>query len=330
VDAGQRGLGGFLVSARGEGPAPCLAPICLFVHSRPGHTRRTLDALAANSLAAESTLIVRADGPRSPGEGARVEAVRALFRRETRFRRVELHEQDHNLGLARSVITGLDDLFRRYDTAIILEDDLVTSPHFLAFMNEGLQRYRDEPRVGAILGSHLGDRAAPGRFFSRLFLPWGWATWRRAWADFEPDGQKLAQRLKDLGLERAFNVEGTYNYYRMLQEQQLGLVDSWYIRWYASQFLQGHLALWPGQGLVDNIGRDGSGTHAREDAAYTGLGAAPRPELPAPEVRADQAGEALIQRFYRQRSGGRLAGWLKYHCPIALKAVLEGKVRKRP
>ena len=305
------------------------APICLFVHARPGHTRRTLDALAANTLASESVLIVRADGPRGPGEAARVEAVRALLRQERRFRRVELHEQERNLGLARSVISGLDEVFKRFEAAIILEDDLVTSPHFLVFMNQGLERYRIDSRVGAIQGARLGAPDGAGaNFFARLFLPWGWGTWRRAWADFEPDAQKLQERLQEGRLQHAFNLEGSYNFYRMLQEQQLGLVDSWFIRWYASQFLLGRLALWPAQGLVDNIGLDGSGTHAREGSAYLHLGGAPALHGRVPEVREDPDQAAAIAGFYRIRGGGPLLGWLKYHCPIALKAALQGKLKR--
>jgi hypothetical protein len=306
------------------------APICLFVHARPGHTRRTLDALAANALASESLLIARSDGPRGPGEAARVEAVRALLRKERRFRRVELHEQERNLGLARSVISGLDEVFQRFEAAIILEDDLVTSPHFLAHMNRGLERYRHDPRVGAIQGARLGTPDGTGAsFFSRLFLPWGWGTWRRAWADFEPDARKLQARLREGGLQHAFNLEGSYNFYRMLREQQLGLVDSWFIRWYASQFLLGRLALWPGQGLVDDIGLDGSGTHARAGSARLRVGG-PGQGGSLPEVREDPAQAAAIASFYRERSGGVLLGWLKYHCPIALKAALQGKLRRRP
>jgi hypothetical protein len=330
VDAGQRGLGGFLVRARTGAPEPCPAPICLFVHSRPGHTRRTLDALAANSLAADSTLIVWSDGPRGPWEAARVEAVRALFHRETRFRQVELHEQEGNLGLARSVLAGLGEVFRRFDAAIILEDDIETSPHFLAFMNEGLTRYRNEPKVGAIHSYHFGPQAAPnGMFFCSLFNSWGWATWRRAWAGFEPDAGILLERLRASGQVHAFNLDGSYNFFRMLREQQLGYVDSWAIRWYASQFLLGSLALWPGRPLAANIGMDGSGTHSRPDAAYaTVLRPVPGLELKTLEVRPDPAGRAQIVAFHRAKGGGPVLGWLRYHCPPFLKAKVERLSRR--
>ena len=48
-------------------PATAPAPVILFVYARPDHTERTLDALAANRLAAETDVHIFADAPR-PGD----------------------------------------------------------------------------------------------------------------------------------------------------------------------------------------------------------------------------------------------------------------------
>jgi hypothetical protein len=300
-----------------------LAPICLFVYNRPEHTRRTLDALATNTLAAESELFVFSDGPKGHQDLQAVEEVRKVVRSETRFKQVAVHKHRQNCGLAQAVISGLNDLFRTFETVIVLEDDLVTSPFFLTFMNEGLRRYQTDARVGAIQGYHFGAEAAPnGIFFSRYFTPWGWATWRRAWAGFEPDCAVLLDKLKDPALRRDFNLGGHYNFHRMLEEQRRGYLNSWYIRWYASQFILGKLALWPGQSLVENIGLDDSGTHSVPDSAYASINLAFAIEMKDLLVIEDRAATTQIARFYRGRHG-LVTGWLRFHCPPLLKFWVE-------
>src|SRR5271168_4560447 len=95
---------------RGHPDVPDLAPIILFVYNRPDHTRRTLAALAANPLATDSDLIIYADGPKKPEHAAKVLQVRDVVRRTLGFKSVRLIEREENLGLARSIITGVSEV----------------------------------------------------------------------------------------------------------------------------------------------------------------------------------------------------------------------------
>ena len=115
-----------------------LAPIVLFVYNRPEHTRRTLEALAANPLAAESDLIVYADGPKKPEHVALVEKVRSVVRGVSGFKSLKLVERESNLGLAKSIIAGVTAACDSRGKVIVLEDDLLVSPQFLTFLNHGL------------------------------------------------------------------------------------------------------------------------------------------------------------------------------------------------
>jgi len=290
-----------------------LAPICLFVHAHPGRTRRALDALAHNTLAGEAELYVFCDGPRGPADLAGVKAVRDLVRRERRFARVFIHERRHHAGRTRAILAGLEGLFRSHEAVIVLEDHLETRPQFLAFMNEGLGRYRLDPRVGAIQGWHPGPADAPnGTYFSRYFAPWGWATWRRAWEGFEPDAGRLLPRLEGPSLKRKFNLDGGRNLHRRLVAQQHGTVDCWHIRWYASQFLLGRLALCPGRSLVARMGPGTPQPAPAQDSAYAALGLAFALEMKDLKVVEDRAAAAQIRRSL---APGSLFGWLGDHGP---------------
>jgi hypothetical protein len=273
------------------------APIVLFVHDRPAQTRLALDALADNPLAAQSDLYLFADGPRGPKNLPAVRAVRALLHRERRFRHVVISEQERYRGPSQLVIAGLDELFPSFESLIVLQDDLVAAPRFLEFMNDGLRRYAKDARVGAVLGFDFGSgNGSAEPFFSRFFAPWGWATWRRAWAEFEPDPGPLLRRLENPALRRRFNLDGSCNFYRQLQGPDPGQAGSWHARWYASQFLRGHLALYPGTPLAQSLGLVLGGLRPAAPAQ------GPRApfELQELAVTEDPAGTARIVRFFTQ------------------------------
>jgi putative methyltransferase (TIGR04325 family) len=239
------------------------APIALFAFNRPDHLKLTLTALAANDLAAESDLFVFCDGPRSEAEKTRTSAVREVAHAAFGFRSTTVIAKERNQGLAASIISGVTQLVEQYGVVIVLEDDLVTSPHFLRYMNDGLKIYADNPIVASIHGwcfSH--DVSDPPETF---FLPgadcWGWATWKRAWDKFEPDAGKLLTEINRRSLAHAFDINGAYGYTSMLKDALEGRVDSWAIRWHASAYLATMYTLYPSRTLVRNIGLDASGTH---------------------------------------------------------------------
>lgn len=238
------------------------APIALFVYNRPGHLKKTVDALRKNILAGESELYVFSDAPKDKKTLDSVLQVREYAKTISGFLKVTIIERDSNLGLAGSIIKGVSELTAQYGRVIVLEDDLVTSPFFLNFMNDGLSAYKDEDGVISICGyMYPVNKMYADSFFFRIPDSWGWATWKRGWDLFEADGKKLYGTLKARKLFRSFNLNGSFDFIKMLQKQIKGKNDSWAVRWYASAFLNGKLSLYPRKSLVMNIGFDGSGRH---------------------------------------------------------------------
>jgi hypothetical protein len=248
---------------------PDCAPIVLFIYNRPDHTRRTLAALAANPLAADSDLVIYADGPKQPAHREQVMAARAVAGNAVGFRSVRMVEQERNLGLAKSVIAGVTETCEAHGRAIVVEDDLIVAPDFLTFLNEGLRRYADEDRVFQISGYMFPVELQSAR--DSLFLPliscWGWGTWQRAWRQFDPSASGYSKLQRDADLRHRFNLSGGYDYFGMLKDQVDGRIDSWGVRWLLSVFLKDGLVLYPAQSLVQNIGVDGSGSHGQGTAS---------------------------------------------------------------
>jgi len=240
-----------------------ISPIVLFVYNRPWHVRRTVEALQKNDLAAQSELIVFSDGPKTPEACAKVEEVRQYLKTVSGFKRVQIREQKNNQGLAKSIIRGVTETVNEYGRVIVIEDDLVTSPYFLKYMNDGLDLYEQDHRVISVHGYVYPVKPSlPETFFIKGSNCWGWGTWKRGWDLFESSGEILLKKLIDQNLAGEFDFNGSYPYTEMLKAQIAGKNDSWAVRWYASAFLNNKLTLYPGTSLVSNIGNEGSGTHS--------------------------------------------------------------------
>jgi hypothetical protein len=294
-----------------EGTMP--APIALFAYRRPDHLRQTLAALQRNPEAARSLLYVFSDAAKDEGAAGDVAQVREILRGARGFHHIELVERDQNVGLARNITSGVTQVLGLHDDVIVIEDDLVTSPHFCRFVNEGLSFYRDEPRVANITGyCYPVFRALPETFLVRASVSWGWATWRDRWAHFNADGQDLRRRLLEQAAPTAFDFDGSVRYMRMLEDQIAGHNDSWAIRWYASCFLRNELVLFPGRSLVRNIGNDGShGTHTRRRTTVYDVTLSPTPiELRPIAVAENLEARAAFREFFgvTQRRFSRLRG----------------------
>ncbi len=239
-----------------------LAPIALFVYNRPEHTRRTLDALAANPLASRSDLIICADGPKDARDAALVKEVRKIAGAVTGFKRVRIESKERNIGLANSIIAGVSDICESSGRVIVLEDDLVVAPQFLDYMNAGLDRYAGSPQVYQLSGYLFPGCEGEGRpRFLPLTTTWGWATWARAWKSMDKEASAVVLLRSDPEFRNRFDLNGAYDYSGMVEQQLRGAIDSWGVRWYLSVFARGGLTLYPGSSLVENIGFDGSGTH---------------------------------------------------------------------
>jgi hypothetical protein len=241
---------------------PDLAPIALFAYNRPDHLARVARALSDNREASMSRLFIFSDAAKNVSTADLVQQVRAIARGIKGFSSVEVVEQRTNQGVANSVIQGVGRLVAQFGKVIVLEDDLLPSPHFLGYVNSALDQYENDNRVISVHAySYPVEERLPETFFLRGADCWGWGTWKRGWDQFEADGAKLLRELEQRKLTYDFDFNGSYPYTQMLRHCIDGKNDSWAIRWYASAFLLGKLTLYPGSSQVQNIGTDGSGFH---------------------------------------------------------------------
>lgn len=293
-----------------------LAPVLLFVYNRPAHVERCVGSLLQSPLAAGSPLIIFSDGAKGDADRPQVEAVRSFIREIKGFKSVEIRENSINKGLAENIISGVSECVERFGRVIVVEDDLVLSPCFLEFMNRALTLYADVEEVVNI-NSHVleGPQKFPDNFLVSFADSWGWATWKRGWALFEPDGRVLLERIKKMRGAKRFNMG--YHFVRMLREQIEGKNNSWAIRWNASIFVNGKLSLNAGKPLAVNIGFGKEATHCNTPdlfsvKLYTGR-LEPKLISPAtedPEARNNLRLNYIIRTSYANKLRVRLLEFL--------------------
>ena len=248
------------------------APVALFVYNRADNTRKTLRALMANTLAPQTDLYVFSDGGRDEASWAAVKEVRAVLHetaeevaRTRTLNNMTIVERPTNYYLERNVIEGINEVFQHHDSIIVLEDDIVTAPHFLEFMNAAFDMYRDDSRVMHVSGftrieetQLLTLNFQLSTYFTPFMAGWGWGTWRDRWQQHFRHYQSCTEALDGLdpAILEAIEYGGVFPCLKHLDRHPI----PWDLCWSLAIRRAGSLCLYPSRTLVRNIGLD-SGTH---------------------------------------------------------------------
>lgn len=286
------------------------APIVLFAYDRPDHLRRTLEALAANDGAHESELVVYSDGPKTADSADSVQAVRDYLKSVTGFASVSVSERERNLGLAASVIAGVSEVLERSTSVIVMEDDLLTSRNFLAFVNAALSTYEHRPDVFSVTGYNYPLRIPPAyredAYLSYRSSSWGWGTWRDRWSQVDWAMSDYAEFVTDARAQELFRRGGD-DLPPMLERQMAGELDSWSIRFDYAHYKHDAFCVHPVVSKVQNIGFDGSGVHCGDsDDYHVELDPADRPFSLNPDLAVDVSVLRVFDQKFRPRKASAL------------------------
>jgi hypothetical protein len=272
-------------------------PLLLFAYNRPLHLKKTLEALALNEGADRQQVFIILDGAKKEQDKPLQEAIKEIVYQVRGFASVELIQNTKNLGLSGSIITHVTQKINEYGRVIVLEDDMETSPLFLRYMHEALEKYEHFEAVISIHAYVYPIAGLPSSFFLKGADCWGWATWKNKWALFNPNGENLLRELKQRHLLKRFDYNHSYGYTKMLKQQIAGKNQSWAVRWYASALLADKVTLYPGKSLVRNIGNDASGTHSKQTDVFDPVMATNLPELTSEAVEHVHSYKAFCRYF---------------------------------
>lgn len=248
-----------------------LAPIIVFCYNRPEHLGQTLDALSRNELADQSILYIYCDGPKadaSEEQRQKIADVRQVVRMRQWCKEVHIVEAEKNKGLANSIIGGVTDVINKHGKVFVLEDDLVSSPHMLKFVNKALEFYKDYAGVFSVSVNRppLSKMEIPEDYPYDVFAclrsySTGWGTWKDRWNKVDWAMDEFDRCKQNPNMLRALCRLGD-DFPSMLQMQEDGKIDSWAVRFGFAHFKHHTVAILPCKSYVTNIGFDGTGTHS--------------------------------------------------------------------
>jgi hypothetical protein len=240
-------------------------PVLLIAYRRPDTTKQVIDAIR---VAAPERMFVACDGPnpKNPGEAERVAATRALIEREIDWPcKIERRYSDTNQGCKMGPSSAITWFFEQVEEGIILEDDCVAHPDFFPYCEALLERYNNDRRVWCISGDNSAAINLTGDWsygFIHTPLVWGWASWRRAWANYDIQ-MNVWNKIKNTPiLQDIFPDPLEREVYLTIFEQvsKKGL-DAWDYQFVCASILNDALCAIPARNLISNIGFEEYAVH---------------------------------------------------------------------
>ncbi|MDR0733977.1 MAG: hypothetical protein LBF08_07985 [Dysgonamonadaceae bacterium] len=232
-------------------------PVLFVVFARPDTTAQVFERIRQVQ---PKKLYVAADAPRpdKPDEVQRSAETRNIISRIDWECEVKTLFQDRNLGLKTAVTTAISWFFEQEEMGVILEDDCLPDLSFFPYCEELLVRYKDDDRIGHISGNNylpgVIDEELSYDFSSAVHI-WGWASWRRAWKNYDVNfsfwetHKNKRRMLFNNKLEEiyfsSFIPDALHNKYG---------INTWDVQYYFGLRMQNQLAVYPVVNMVTNIG----------------------------------------------------------------------------
>lgn len=248
-----------------------LAPVLIFAYNRFEHLKKTIESLSKNHLAIESEIFIFSDGAKNTEDTKKITEIRNYLKNIDGFKKINLIFRENNLGLANSIIGGVSEIIKIHQKVIVLEDDMISTPDFLNFMNDALSFYQKEEKIFTISG-YTFPITIPIDYQKDVFITqracsWGWATWVDRWEKADWQMNDYQDFIKNKTQKKQFKAIGK-DLIIMLKKQQKGLINSWAIRWIYTHFKHNAFCLFPIHSKIQNIGADNTGTHTPETKKF--------------------------------------------------------------
>lgn len=242
------------------------APIILFAYIRLDTLQKTVLALQDNYLAMQSDLFVFVDGPKNEEQKQKQKPLIEFLQSIDGFKSVHIEYSEVNKGLDPSIIAGVSSVIDKYGRAIVLEDDIVTTPNFLDYMNQALKTYESNKKVMSVSGFGL-EVLKPKDYIADVYLfgrstSWGWGTWKDRWDSVDWNISDWNQFKTDKKEIQRFKETGGSDMFSMLESCMDG-GGMWDIRFCYNMFKQNRSSVIPFLSKVENVGFNELATHCK-------------------------------------------------------------------
>ncbi len=318
-----------------EPSRPLNTAVLFLVFNRPDSTKQVFEAIRK---AEPPRLYVATDGPREgrEGEAQKVAQVREIATAVDWPCEVKTLFREKNLGCKYAVSSAITWFFEIEEAGIILEDDCVCNHTFFRFAEEMIQRYWDEPRVMHISASNFLNQTGDvsGYTFSRYAFIWGWASWRRAWKEFDLNLKQFTYSRVKYIAKKHFRRPSEHGYWPALYLYVAsGKLDTWDIQWVLSIMAADGLCVTPSVNLVSNIGFGNESTNTVQTSSPFNKQKTGQMEFPLDhhdkievDIRMD---EQMSESIFGISRSAKI-GHLKLHLSRMLPMSLRNKIKRSP
>lgn len=154
-------------------------PILITAYNRSKNFNKVINSLKFY----KTKIYVSIDGPKNDHDKIEQLKMINLINENKRNLQIKFRVLNKNLGCQEANFSALDWFFSKEERGIILEDDILPTKSFFKFCEKLLVKYIDDEKVFSISGhTPLNiNKINSDYFFSKIFISWGWATWRSRW-----------------------------------------------------------------------------------------------------------------------------------------------------
>ena len=152
-----------------------------------------------------------------------------------------------NLGCRVSVRKGIDWFFKYNNFGIILEDDCLPNKSFFDFCFKMNLIYKNKKKIFSISGSNFYNKNINyDYFYTKYNHGWGWATWRRAWKNYD-DKLIYWTKLKNSKNWKSLHKNSIERRYweKIIENVKKRKIDSWAYVWTYSMWYHDGITVVP-------------------------------------------------------------------------------------
>ena len=298
-------------------------PVLVLAFNRPDRLQVSLNSLMNSD---PSRVYVNVDGPRE-GIPADVEGVAECIRvarAVTTGAELHLRTHDVNKGLGDGARSAISWFFDNEERGMILEDDIVISPHSLNLAGALLDEFSDAETVGSIslfsaVPQRLIQDARATYRHSRMPPSWFWGSWRNRWDQLITD----FRAWRDLFSESYLAEVGGSRFsslYTGFCDADVGVEDvNWEGAWIGTHFAHKWTCVVTNHTYCIHTGYSDTATHLSEQPSWQPVsfeawdGILEHPASQTVDRKADHW--ALNQRFVLSRVK-RTKVWLGRKLPL--------------
>jgi hypothetical protein len=238
-------------------------PLLILVYNRPVETRILINTLRQIK---PKKIFISSDGPTNNFlDIKKNNDVKNILKEIDWTKNIEFNYMEKNYGCKESVSRAINWFFDKVKMGIILEDDCIPNKDFFLFTEKMLKKYQNNKKIYAVSGNNFLKKKIKinySYYFSKYIHCWGWATWSRAWKDYNKNLTNWNNFKNSDSWKNRFNVKDEKKYW----EKVFNLcfqkkIDSWAYPWLYSMWNKNGLCILPEVNLVKNIGFNINASH---------------------------------------------------------------------